>query len=601
MALKFPIAAGNWSNPAIWNNGTLPSVTDEVVGGSFDVNIDQDVTVYSLCNTPYRFFQDSLIDDHLGLTTSSTGTVLASGSQGGTSAPGAFSKFNFRSHIYWQSNVANTGWLGYYFTTAKVIKRYAFVSMPNNNIYWPKDWTFEGSNDGTTWTVLQTVTNYTGGTSFGIYISALVSNTTAYTRYRINMTSVASLNQQIVISRFDMTELTTTDYATYTNTFFLKAGVTLNLTYLIAGYQNETVKFTETSGTSTIPVSQPVYGINYRAIYCDAPSPAILNFYGTVGMGGIYNTAPQTIVKTNSGTINLIYNNSSTGRVIDSTGSGYQTGTAFYLTGGTANIVGEVYLNLNNATAILIFTGIAKTLNITGNLNYAGGNNYLILSYVSTNINITGNLYMSGAGIVLRITGSGTVQNINITGDIFSGSSAQWLLYSDTNVTCNVDHTGTIYGGTYPAFFNLVGTCKLSGPLIASQTTGVFPVQVGRLYFKNTPTYIKLYNSALTQTRTLYTSTYAPDYPLTSDVRYGVSYNSGAMTGTMKIPSVNNVTLGVNVDNTQGTAFLTPGQVPAAVWDYLTTNITNANSIGARLKNTLSPETLGQQIQNLLS
>lgn len=50
----------------------------------------------------------------------------------------------------------------------------------------------------------------------------------------------------------------------------------------------------------------------------------------------------------------------------------------------------------------------------------------------------------------------------------------------------------------------------------------------------------------------------APDYPLESDVRSGVSFDSGAKTGTAAIPSPNDVRSGVNVDATTGNLVL-PG------------------------------------------
>lgn len=52
--------------------------------------------------------------------------------------------------------------------------------------------------------------------------------------------------------------------------------------------------------------------------------------------------------------------------------------------------------------------------------------------------------------------------------------------------------------------------------------------------------------------------------PAASDVRSGVSYASGALTGSCAVPAAGSTALGVPVDNTTGTAVLTP----AAVWSY---------------------------------
>ena len=55
----------------------------------------------------------------------------------------------------------------------------------------PKDWTFEGSNDKSTWVVLDTQTNETGWSASGIGESRYYNftNTTAYTYYKFNCTT----------------------------------------------------------------------------------------------------------------------------------------------------------------------------------------------------------------------------------------------------------------------------------------------------------------------------------------------------------------------------------------------------------------------------
>jgi hypothetical protein len=83
--------------------------------------------------------------------------------------------------------------------------------------------------------------------------------------------------------------------------------------------------------------------------------------------------------------------------------------------------------------------------------------------------------------------------------------------------------------------------------------------------------------------------------PAASNVRDGVSYASGALTGTCKVPAAGSVALGVPVDATTGTAVLTPaairselsvelGRIDAAISSRLApsgtlatvTNLTNA-------------------------
>ena len=45
MALKYPLANGNWSNAANWNGGTVPVPGDDVRANGFTVTIDVDINV----------------------------------------------------------------------------------------------------------------------------------------------------------------------------------------------------------------------------------------------------------------------------------------------------------------------------------------------------------------------------------------------------------------------------------------------------------------------------------------------------------------------------------------------------------------------------
>jgi hypothetical protein len=65
--------------------------------------------------------------------------------------------------------------------------------------------------------------------------------------------------------------------------------------------------------------------------------------------------------------------------------------------------------------------------------------------------------------------------------------------------------------------------------------------------------------------------------PAATDVRDGVSYASGALTGSCKVPAAASVGFGVPVDATTGTAVLTP----ASVWEYATRTLTAGGGISA--------------------
>ena len=61
--------------------------------------------------------------------------------------------------------------------------------------------------------------------------------------------------------------------------------------------------------------------------------------------------------------------------------------------------------------------------------------------------------------------------------------------------------------------------------------------------------------------KTLIDATQNAAMPAASNVRSGVSYASGALTGSCAVPAAGSVALGVPVDNTTGTAVLTPAAI----------------------------------------
>ena len=51
MALRYAISSGNWSDPAIWDGGTLPTEADDVFANNRNITIDGTFTVITIRNT----------------------------------------------------------------------------------------------------------------------------------------------------------------------------------------------------------------------------------------------------------------------------------------------------------------------------------------------------------------------------------------------------------------------------------------------------------------------------------------------------------------------------------------------------------------------
>lgn len=96
--------------------------------------------------------------------------------------------FNTGTEVWTTNANVTTGWLAYEFSEPKIISKYSIYGKINNPTQSPRNWTFEGSNDGVTWIVLDTRTNQTTWTN-NVPNEYEISNTTQYKRYRINITA----------------------------------------------------------------------------------------------------------------------------------------------------------------------------------------------------------------------------------------------------------------------------------------------------------------------------------------------------------------------------------------------------------------------------
>ena len=255
-----------------------------------------------------------------------------------------------------------------------------------------------------------------------------------------------------------------------------------------------------------------------------------------------------------------------------------------HFAGGTLNVVGNVRAGSNGTEAAGIYAS-AGTINITGDL----------LGGIQGSVNRCAALTVASASVVSYVTGN-----------MYSGTSAISNGGYSSNSAAYLYHVGTVYGGPYDALYNLTNTATniMSGPFVSS-TNGIMPFLVVRAFLINSGnTYFEFRDSS-TNGATVPPNAIAPAYrlaspniagrPATTDVRDGVVY-SGSFVGTLKVPSPNQVAYNIPTDNTVGTAVLTPQNV----WDYATVSITDANSIGARLKNCSTVDTTGEQLEALL-
>lgn len=108
-------------------------------------------------------------------------------------------------------------WLQYRFTSGKIITSYAITSRNYLDSIYPRTWKLQGSNNGSSWTDLDTRTNQ----SFNVNDKKTyrISNSTSYTYYRLYITAGAN-RVYVGIGEFELME-TAAVGSTLTSLFYV--------------------------------------------------------------------------------------------------------------------------------------------------------------------------------------------------------------------------------------------------------------------------------------------------------------------------------------------------------------------------------------------
>jgi parallel beta-helix repeat protein len=203
----------------------------------------------------------------------------------------------------WVAAGVKTGWVEYQFASAKTISQYKINPRGQTNGN-PKTWTFQGYDTGTSsWITLDTRTNETGWTYTTTRTYAF-TNSTAYTRYRLNI-SANNGHVEVGFTEMEMMEMIT-------------GGAPSNISNLQATPSNGSVALTWSAPASVgtaITGYQVQYGTvasgNYATYQMDDATPGItitglinftnyqfrviaINAYGTSGFSNSVTSTPYT-------------------------------------------------------------------------------------------------------------------------------------------------------------------------------------------------------------------------------------------------------------------------------------------------------------------
>jgi hypothetical protein len=574
MANYSAISNGNFSNLTIWEDDSLgyfspssvlPGSSDNVYSNNFIITIDGIVTVSTIRNTafipPTNLALMSI--PQMSSNTTPSGAAAASSATSVSGNGASWSAFDRNTSTWWQSGNAAGQWLSYQFPIGKIIKRYGFFTS-TNALYNPRTWTFEGSNNGSTWVVLDTQTAFVSGVST-FYSFDISANTTSYTYYRINVSAVsAGGTNPVIIAELEMSEVTN-----------LYGGI-------VAGGQ---FKFSN-GGNLTCSASNAIeVGSTTPTLLYDLSSGNTATFNGNViSLAAI--TGGQSIRYSSNGTFNIVGNftlnnaANTSRRIFDVTGT------------GIINHIGDINSSQtqNVTQPFTVWVSSNCVYNHTGNCT--GG--------------ATGQI--SGVGVGIFTSSPFTY---NQTGNQIAGTAPSFFTTagSTLNITGNVNGVGNfpaIFNQTSPATIDILGTTTsgVGAPAIQGLAT-TFVILRGNIV--NTDTYCAIYagrvvindnvtswqfkDSTNTITRTLYTAGVNLGNPATNNVRNGVTYGpSLELTGTMFVPSPINTRIGVPVDNTVGT-----GQLTAE--DFLQAIENSTSGVGLRLKNVATVQSVGNQLQ----
>lgn len=194
------------------------------------------------------------------------------------------------ANLRWLASTT-TGWIRYDFGSgnSKVITHYGITGQNDTfSARNPKDWTFQGSPDASSWTTIQTVS---GSAQFGqnenrVYAT---SNTTAYRYYRLNITAPQTVDDYVGLKEFQLFSALSgsTRYrqAAVDSVRYIKPGMEVDV--YEAGIDNKVATITVDSVNNAedtfdyLPFSQTVTSVSTTDDTIDVPSASVNYPVGT--------------------------------------------------------------------------------------------------------------------------------------------------------------------------------------------------------------------------------------------------------------------------------------------------------------------------------
>jgi hypothetical protein len=284
-----------------------------------------------------------------------------------------------------------------------------------------------------------------------------------------------------------------------------------------------------------------------------------VNAGGLFDYGAGCNTVTANII---AGTTICLRHNLTTVKNLIGNVSGGVSSSAYGVinqSSGTLNVIGNG-IGGSGTASFAIHNSVGGIINVTGNLTggsgpFAYGGNNALGGTINLTGNATGGTSADAPGVV---NGVGTTNII--------GSAIATIAPGANNSTAGQLFVTTAIASSsnFALFGNLVGGTTIVQNIV-NHSTGRVAIG-GFVKFSNAGPNTLAGPRQNGTTQTLVDSSIGN--PPTTDVRDGVSYASGALTGTLKVPPSSSVAVGVPVDNTTGTAIISVTDMGALLTSF---------------------------------
>lgn len=276
------------------------------------------------------------------------------------------------------------------------------------------------------------------------------------------------------------------------------------------------------------------------------------------------------------------------------------------------NITNAVYNGAPPASFLFVIssTTISNIVTINGNFTITGfASTGLIRATTQVTLNMNANSTINNAaeGQLIFLDGFANINYVG-TGACYGFGGVHFIR---TPSTATIDLNGTfIHQGQNHPFVRQqfgvgitltargisqnIGTSTMHSALNLNisgliSTNGVFPISATNVkVLTGENLELAIINTSNVAT-SLYTTGVLTTFPATTNVRNGVTYANGTLTGTLVVPPANAVTVGVPVDNTVGTAQNTADS-------FLNAITASTSPLAVRLQNVVTTDILGAQI-----